>query len=36
VRKALINALIFVVVLVTLIAIGIWLNLGPAVHSAAG
>jgi hypothetical protein len=34
VRKALIHALIFVVVLVTLIAIGIWFDLGPAVHSA--
>jgi len=35
-RKALIHVLIFVVVLVAIITLSIWFNLGPAVHSAAG
>jgi hypothetical protein len=34
VRKALIHILIFVAVLVAIIALGIWFNLGPVVHSA--
>jgi hypothetical protein len=36
VRRALINVLIFVVLLAAIIAFSIWFNLGPAVHSAAG
>jgi hypothetical protein len=34
-RKALVRVLIFVAVSIAIILLGIWFNLGPAVHSSA-